>query len=100
LKVRAHATVRAARAHSLAEVLAGGGRIRAGAPRALCAPNGKAQHPAASPDPRSAESWAMPALTRQQKITFEEMRESGVRGVLIYCADHKCSRGQSFRAFC
>ena len=27
----------------------------------------------------------------QQKITFQEMRASGVRGVLIYCADHKCS---------
>jgi hypothetical protein len=34
----------------------------------------------------------MPALTRPQKITFGEMRTSGVRGVLIYCADHKCSR--------
>jgi hypothetical protein len=28
----------------------------------------------------------MPA--RPQKITFGEMRSSGVRGVLIYCADH------------
>jgi hypothetical protein len=27
----------------------------------------------------------------QTKITFGEMRESGVRGVLIYCADYKCS---------
>jgi hypothetical protein len=26
-----------------------------------------------------------------QKITFGDMRESGVRGVLIYCADYKCS---------
>jgi hypothetical protein len=33
----------------------------------------------------------MLALTRPQKITFGEMRDSGVRGVLIYCADHKCS---------
>jgi hypothetical protein len=33
----------------------------------------------------------MSALTRPQKITFGEMRASGVRGVLIYCADHKCS---------
>jgi hypothetical protein len=31
------------------------------------------------------------ALTRPQKITFGEMRESGVRGVLIYCADYHCS---------
>jgi hypothetical protein len=33
----------------------------------------------------------MPELTRQQKITFGEMRASGVRGVLIYCADYRCS---------
>ena len=25
------------------------------------------------------------------KITLAEMRSSGVRGVLIYCADYKCS---------
>jgi hypothetical protein len=34
---------------------------------------------------------AMPELTRQQKITFGEMRKSGVDRILIYCADHKCS---------
>jgi hypothetical protein len=28
---------------------------------------------------------------RPQKITFAEMRESGVRGILVYCADHRCS---------
>jgi hypothetical protein len=33
----------------------------------------------------------MPVTDRPQKITFREMRASGVRGVLIYCADHKCS---------
>ena len=27
---------------------------------------------------------------RPQKITLGEMRASGVRGVLIYCADYKC----------
>ena len=26
-----------------------------------------------------------------QKITFAEMREMGVRGLLIYCADYRCS---------
>ncbi|QDW38989.1 hypothetical protein FFI89_018665 [Bradyrhizobium sp. KBS0727] len=30
-------------------------------------------------------------MPRQQKITFGEMRASGVDRVLIYCADHKCS---------
>jgi len=32
----------------------------------------------------------MPGLSRK-KITFAEMRESGVRRTLIYCADYKCS---------
>jgi hypothetical protein len=32
----------------------------------------------------------MPTLTRQ-KITFAEMRAAGVRGLLIYCSDFKCS---------
>jgi len=27
----------------------------------------------------------------RQKITFGEMRASGVRGLLIYCRDHRCS---------
>ena len=26
-----------------------------------------------------------------QKITFSELRRTGVRGVLVCCADHKCS---------
>jgi hypothetical protein len=28
---------------------------------------------------------------RPQKITFGEMRDMGVRGLLIYCADYRCS---------
>jgi hypothetical protein len=28
---------------------------------------------------------------RPQKITFGEMREMGVRGLLVYCADYRCS---------
>jgi hypothetical protein len=30
-------------------------------------------------------------MTRPQKITFAEMRASGVRGLLIFCADYHCS---------
>jgi hypothetical protein len=60
-------------------------------PGALCARGEKAQSLAASPDARSAESWGMPETARQQKITFGEMRESGVDRILIYCADYKCS---------
>ena len=30
-------------------------------------------------------------MERPRKITFGEVRESGVRGVLIYCSDYKCS---------
>jgi hypothetical protein len=33
----------------------------------------------------------MPELPRQKKITFAEMRSSGVRGLLIYCSDYRCS---------
>ena len=28
-----------------------------------------------------------------QKITFGEMRACGVREVLVYCRDHRCSHG-------
>ena len=38
---------------------------------------------------RSARSCAMP--DRPPKITFGEMREMGVRGLLIICADYRCS---------
>ena len=30
-------------------------------------------------------------MQKPQKITFGEMRESGVRGVLVYCSDYRCS---------
>jgi hypothetical protein len=40
----------------------------------------------------------MPALTRQEKITFGEMRAFGVRGLLIYCSDHKCSHSTTMSA--
>jgi hypothetical protein len=30
-------------------------------------------------------------MMRPDKITFGEMRQMGVRGVLIYCADYHCS---------
>ena len=26
-----------------------------------------------------------------QKITFAEMRESGIRGLLVCCADYRCN---------
>ena len=28
---------------------------------------------------------------RQTKISFGEMRDMGVRGLLVYCADYRCS---------
>ena len=30
-------------------------------------------------------------MTRPTKITFGEMRASGVHNVLIYCVEHRCS---------
>jgi hypothetical protein len=35
---------------------------------------------------------------RLQKITFGEMRDMGVRGVLIYCADYRCSHSIAISA--
>ena len=32
-----------------------------------------------------------PTERRQQKITLGEMRAAGVRGLLIYCSDYRCS---------
>ena len=40
----------------------------------------------------------MPEVTRQQKITFGEMRAVGVRGILIYCSDYKCSHSTAISA--
>ncbi|SIO54266.1 hypothetical protein SAMN05443247_07745 [Bradyrhizobium erythrophlei] len=42
-----------------------------------------------------ARSWAM-ALP--QKITFGDMRSMGVRGVLVYCADYRCSHSIALMA--
>ena len=33
-----------------------------------------------------------------QKITFGEMRESGVLGVVVYCADYRCSHSTALTA--
>jgi hypothetical protein len=40
----------------------------------------------------------MPALSRPQKITFGEMRDTGVRGILIYCSDYRCSHSIAISA--
>jgi hypothetical protein len=32
-----------------------------------------------------------PAINRPTKITFADMREQGVRGLLVYCADYRGS---------
>ncbi|MCP3459765.1 hypothetical protein [Bradyrhizobium sp. CCGUVB23] len=37
---------------------------------------------------------------RPQKITFGEMRQMGVRGVLVYCADYRCSHNVALSADC
>jgi hypothetical protein len=38
------------------------------------------------------------ALTRPKKITFGEMRDTGVHGVLIYCQDFHCSHSTAISA--
>ena len=37
-------------------------------------------------------------MERPTKITFAEMREMGVRGLLIYCADFRCSHSIAISA--
>jgi hypothetical protein len=37
-------------------------------------------------------------MPRPQKITFAEMRSSGVRGLLIYCSDYRCSHSIAISA--
>jgi hypothetical protein len=39
----------------------------------------------------AALQWCM--LSHPQKISLGEMRSSGVRGLLIYCADYRCGAG-------
>jgi hypothetical protein len=40
----------------------------------------------------------MPAQTRPTKITFGDMRDMGVRGLLIYCSDYKCGHSIAISA--
>jgi hypothetical protein len=34
-------------------------------------------------------------MDRPPKITFAEMRDMGVRGILVYCADFRCSHSMA-----
>jgi hypothetical protein len=40
----------------------------------------------------------MPALPRPTKITLADMRDMGVRGLLIYCSDYRCSHSITISA--
>ena len=37
-------------------------------------------------------------MIRSQKITLGEMRAMGIRGLLVYCSDYKCSRNVEINA--
>jgi hypothetical protein len=37
-------------------------------------------------------------MDRPVKITFARMRDSGVRGILVYCSDYKCSNSVALSA--
>ena len=37
-------------------------------------------------------------MDRPTKITFAEMRDMGVRGLLIYCQDYRCSHSLAISA--
>ena len=47
--------------------------------------------PPALPGPIRRHIIRMPGPARPQKITFRDMSDMGVRGVLIYCSDYRCS---------
>jgi hypothetical protein len=40
----------------------------------------------------------MMAPARPTKVTFAQMREQGVRGVPVYCADYRCSHSTAISA--
>lgn len=37
-------------------------------------------------------------MQRPQKITFGDMRDSGVRWIVIFCSDYRCSHSTSVNA--
>ncbi len=37
-------------------------------------------------------------MDRPVKITFADMRESGVRGILVFCSDYRCSHSIALSA--
>jgi hypothetical protein len=37
-------------------------------------------------------------MNRPQKITFAEMRDSGTRGLLVYCQNYQCSHSIAISA--
>jgi hypothetical protein len=44
------------------------------------------------PTSEPTKKWKPATMTeRPTKITFAEMRDMGVRGILVYCADYQCS---------
>jgi hypothetical protein len=69
-------------------------------------PGGEPRERLVSGELISEEDWerlcgpgrAFRRMKRPKKITFGEMRSSGVRGVLIYCADYKCSHSIAISA--
>ena len=47
---------------------------------------------------RQGHDKPLTMTTTPQKTTFGEMRESGVRDVLIYCRNHRCSHSTTLSA--
>jgi hypothetical protein len=40
----------------------------------------------------------MREVTRPQKITFGELRGQGIRGLIVYCQDYRCSQSVEISA--
>jgi hypothetical protein len=81
----------------------GGALLRAVQQGAALQPSPAGAHPRADLCAAGAGAWTFDcnqasAMKRTQKIRFGEMREMGVRGVLIWCADYKCSHSTAISA--
>ncbi|WP_439399403.1 hypothetical protein ACRQ5Q_18610 [Bradyrhizobium sp. PMVTL-01] len=42
--------------------------------------------------------WHRELKLTAQKITFAEMREMGVRGIIVFCADYRCGHSVALNA--
>ena len=52
---------------------------------------GQGQNPEQSGDEARGRGRLVQMTERLQKITFSDMRDSGVHDVVVYCSDYRCA---------